>query len=84
MKLEFHEAPMPNLSWKWYCIDGDTYDGADDAHPIDSVIGYGVTKQEAAEDWLEQTLDLSGFDWQETESFKYEWVCEMKKQRDAA
>ena len=57
MDLQAHEdctgyAPRGE---RWYAIDADTYDGADDAGP--QMMGHGSTEKEAMMDLIEQMLD---------------------------
>ena len=47
---QFHQN-----SWSAY---RNSYDGAPDAHPIDRLIGKGATKQEAAQDLIDQEHEL--------------------------
>lgn len=41
----------------WLCIDDDTYDGAEDAGRLASIVGHGATEQEAMTDYLDQRED---------------------------
>lgn len=40
--------------FKYECIDIDSYDGATDASPVNRIVGYGNTPDDARNDWIEQ------------------------------
>jgi len=42
--------PIPDRSNDWCAYDEDTYDGADDSHPV---VGWGATEAEARADFLQ-------------------------------
>lgn len=52
IRTDFIYPPIPVRDFDWSAVDGNTYDGAEDAGP--QCIGYGRTEQEAIADLLEQ------------------------------
>ncbi len=54
MKLNFYKHP----NGEWQCTDYDTFDMTEDSAPINRVVGLGVDKEDAAEDWFKQFSEL--------------------------
>ena len=50
MRLDFTHLPVNS----WACVDLDNYDGAEDSHPRDKIVGYGKSKLDAYLDWVDQ------------------------------
>lgn len=46
--------PIPIRTSDWCAYDEDTYDGADDSHPV---VGWGATEAEARADLAQQLKD---------------------------
>lgn len=51
---EFVYPPIPSRDMDWSAIDQDAYDGAEDAHPRNQIIGRGATEQAAIDDLMAQ------------------------------
>lgn len=52
--LSLRVTASDHPKFKYECIDYDSYDGAPDASPVNRIIGYGNTADEARNDWIEQ------------------------------
>lgn len=51
--------PIPERGWDWSAVDSDTYDGAEDSHPDNQIVGRGRTELDAINDLVEQLTEAA-------------------------
>lgn len=66
VRVQFLNPPIPDRSHD-YCATRNSYDGTPDSHPIDRLIGYGETEDEAKASLFEQEAEYFDTDDQLTE-----------------
>jgi len=54
LKTDYVFPPILDRSHDWMAYDEDTYDGAEDSHPI---VGWGATEEAAKSDFMEQWME---------------------------
>jgi len=54
LKTEHVFPPIPDRNSDWMAYDENTYDGAEDSHPI---VGWGPTEEAAKADFMDQWME---------------------------